>query len=130
MTVKSLLIILLFGVAYVASTLFYFGSANPCEILVVRQKDHRIGVAEKLHQADLQSWKEMARTVLPAKDYSRFVHNIEEFSNSPARQENLQRTVMIELRQKFREMTLAQCAWQAVTWHQPSVRVSDTSSQN
>jgi hypothetical protein len=130
MTVRSYLIIFLLGVAYVASTWFYFGSAHPCEILVVRQKDHHTDVAEKLHREDLQSWKDMARNALPAKDYDRFVRNIEDYSNSPIREENLQRSVLIGLRQKFREITPAQCAWQAVTWQPPRIPASDTSSQN
>src|SRR5688500_807230 len=128
MTAKNFLIIPLLGVVYLASTWFYFGSPHPCEIWVARQKDHHIGIAEKLHQEDLQSWKDMARKALPAKDYDRFVSNIEDYSSSAVREENLQRSVIIGLRQKFREITPAQCAWGAMTWQPPRIIASDTSS--
>ena len=128
MTVKTIMIILSLGAAYFSSTWFYFGSSHPCEILVARQKDHHIHVAEKLHQEDLQSWKDMARKALPAKDYDRFVSNIEDYSSSAVREENLQRSVIIGLRQKFREITPAQCAWGAMTWQPPRIIASDTSS--
>lgn len=130
MTAKNFLIIPLLGVVYLASTWFYFGSPHPCEIWVARQKDHHIGVAEKLHQEELQSWKDMARKALPAKDHDRFIRNIEDYSNSPIVKENLQRDVIIELRQNVEERTPAQCAWQAVTWQPPRIMTSDISSQN
>jgi hypothetical protein len=129
MTIKTLVIILSLSAAYFGSTWFYFGSSHPCEILVMRQKDYNIEVAERLHREDLQSWKDLARKALPAQDYDRFLRNIEEFSSSPVREENLQRSVMTGLRQKAREITPAQCAWQAVTWQPPRVMAADTSSQ-
>jgi hypothetical protein len=129
MTIKTLAIILFLSAAYFGSTWFYFGSSHPCEILVMRQKDYNIEVAERLHREDLQSWKDLARKALPAQDYDRFLRNIEEFSSSPVREENLQRSVMTGLRQKAREITPAQCAWQAVTWQPPRVMAADTSSQ-
>jgi len=129
MTIRTLAIILFLSAAYFGSTWFYFGSSHPCEILVMRQKDYNIEVAERLHREDLQSWKDLARKALPAQDYDRFLRNIEEFSSSPVREENLQRSVMTGLRQKAREITPAQCAWQAVTWQPPRVMAADTSSQ-
>ena len=119
MTGKTVLMTLSVSVVYFASTWFYFGSSHPCEILVARQKDYQIDVAETRHQEDLKSWQEMARQVLPTKDYERFVRNIEEYSSALARRENLQRSVVKELRQSVREITPAQCAWRAMTWQAP-----------
>jgi len=119
MTLKSFLIIVLAGVAYVATTWFYFGSTHPCEILVARQKDYQIDVAERHHREEIDSWQEMARKVLPANDYARFVRNIKEYSSALGRQENMKRSVVKELRESVREITPAQCAWQAMTWQPP-----------
>ncbi len=119
MTFKTVIIIFLLSGAYFGSTWFYFGSSHPCEILVARQRDYHIDVAEKLHREDLQSWKDLARKALAARDYDRFVRNIEEYSNSPVRGEDLQRSVIAGLRQKLRQITPAQCAWEAVTWQPP-----------
>ena len=120
MTVKTLAIIFSIALAYFGATWFFYGSAHPCEILVVRQKDHHIKLAEKDHREDLESWKKLARKALPAKDYDRFVRNVEEYSNVSVREENLQRSVLVELRQKVKEMTPAQCARLAITWKSPS----------
>jgi hypothetical protein len=80
MSIRTLIIVLSVITGYLTSTWFVFGSPHPCEILLARQKDHHIRVAERAHQEDLQSWQEMARKVLPAKDYERFVRNIQEYS--------------------------------------------------
>jgi hypothetical protein len=118
-TVRTFVVIVSLIAAYFASTWFYFGSSHPCEILVARQKDHHIDLAEKHHQEDLESWREMARKALPPKDYERFVRNIQEYSSATGREENLQRSIVKDLRQKLSEMTPAQCAWQAMAWQAP-----------
>jgi hypothetical protein len=38
---------------YFGSTWFFFGSSHPCEILIVRQRQHYIGLAEK---RDRKTW--------------------------------------------------------------------------
>ena len=119
MTVRTFVFIVSLSAAYFGSTWFYFGSSHPCEILIARQKDHHINVAEKHHQEELQSWQEMARKALPAKDYERFVRNIQEYSSAFGREELSQRSVVKELRQKVSEITPAQCALQAMTWQPP-----------
>jgi hypothetical protein len=73
--------------------------------------------------------QEIARKVLPAQDYERFVRNIEEYSSALGRQENLQRSVVKELRQSVGEITPAQCAWRAMTW-QPPRRAPDADDVN
>lgn len=117
MTFKTCLVIVSVISFYVGSTWFFFGSSHPCEILIVRQKQHYIGLAEKRDQEDLASWREIARKALPEKDYVRFVSNIEEYSNTSGRQEMVKQSALQGLRQKIREMTPAQCAWQAMAWN-------------
>lgn len=46
MTVKSFVTIVFLIGFYFGSTWFFFGSSHPCEILIVRQKDHHIELAE------------------------------------------------------------------------------------
>ena len=119
MTVKTLTILVIVILGYASSTWLLFGAVHPCEILIVRQKDHHNRLAEKHHQADLELLKEVAHKTFPAKDYERFVKNLEEYSNVSLREENQKQLVLVELRQKIREMTPAQCAWQAVIWPPP-----------
>ena len=121
MTVRTLVIIVSLSAAYFGSTWLYFGVSHPCEILIARQKDHQFDVAEKHHQEDIRSWKEMARKALPAKDYERFARNIQEYSSTPGRKELLRRSVVKELRQKASEITPARCALQAMAWQPPSL---------
>ena len=116
MKVKTFVIILSLSAAYFGSTWFFFGSSHPCEILVARQKDQHIYLAEKHHQEDMQSWQELGRKILVPKDYERFAHNIEEYTSTVMREENLRQSAVVELRQKLSEMTPAQCAWEAITW--------------
>ena len=116
MTIKTLIILTAVVLGYVSSTWLRFGTAHPCEILVVRQKDHAIEAAEKHHLADLESIKELGRNALPKENYVRLVQSLDEYSNASLRGENQSQLVMAGLRQKTREMTTAQCAWQAITW--------------
>ena len=120
MTFKSLIIIFSAITGYLTFTWFGFGSPHPCEILLIRQKDHHMRLAERRHQEDLQSLRETAGKALPATDYERFVRDMEEYSTSSARGESLHTSVVKELRQKFDDMAPAQCAWLAVTWRPPA----------
>ena len=122
MTIRAFVIIFALITTYFGSTWFYFGSAHPCEILLARQKDYRIDIAEKHDQEDIQSWKELARSALPAKDYERFVSNIQEYANASWHEENVQRSAIRELRQTLKDMTPAQCALQAITWEPPAAK--------
>lgn len=122
MTIRAFVIILALFTTYFASTWFYFGSAHPCEILIARQKDYRIDIAEKHDQEDIQSWKALARSALPATDYERFVSNIQEYANASWHEENVQRSAIRELRQTLKDMTPAQCALQAITWEPPAAK--------
>jgi len=120
MNFKTSLVIVTLIAFYFGSTWFFFGSSHPCEILIVRQKQHYIEMVEKRDREDLESWQEIARKVLPEKDYVRFVSNIEEYSGTTGRQEIIRQRAAEGLRQKTREMTPAQCAWQALTWNAPA----------
>jgi hypothetical protein len=103
-----------------ASRWFFFGSSHPCEILIVRQKDYHVQVAERHHRDDVESLQEFARNVLVKEDYQHFARNMEDYSNLSGRRDNMQHAVFTELREKVSRMTPAQCAWQAITWHSPS----------
>ena len=120
MTFKALILAMVVILGYVSSTWFVFGAVHPCEILVVRQKDHHLELAERHYRTDVESLKGLARKSFPRKDYERFAQNLEEYSNVSLREANQNRSVLIELRQKVREMTPAQCAWQALTWRPPA----------
>ena len=116
MTVKTLIVLLVLVLGYIATTLTLFGAVDPCDILVVRQEDHEIAAAEKQHMEDIESLKKMASKTLPKENYARFVQNLDEYSNASLRAANQKQSVITALRQKTRDMTTAQCAWQAITW--------------
>jgi hypothetical protein len=115
-TIKTLVVLAAIVFGYTSSTWFLFGALHPCEILIVRQKDHEMKIAERRHQEELESLKEVARTAFPKERYAKFVENLEEYSGASLREANQERSVVINLRQKTREMTPAQCTWEAVTW--------------
>jgi hypothetical protein len=119
MNLKSMVAAVFVIGLYFGSTWFFFGSSHPCEILIVRQKDHHIAVAERHHREDVESWQDFARKAFPARDYDRFANNVEEYSNASGRVENIRRSVVLGLRAKVGELTPAQCAWQAITWDSP-----------
>ena len=116
MTYKALILAIVVILGYVSSTWFVFGAVHPCEILVVRQKDHHLELAERHYRTDLESLKEVARKSFHPKEYDQFARNLEEYSNVSLREENQNRSVLTALRQAVREMTPAQCAWQALIW--------------
>jgi hypothetical protein len=45
----------------------FFGAVHPCEILVMRQKDHAIQVARKHQLEELQAMKELVAKTLPTR---------------------------------------------------------------
>jgi len=116
MTLKTILTSVFLLCVYFGSTWFVYGTSHPCGILVVRQKDHYIALAERHHREDVESWQQYARKAFAERDYDRFASNVEEYSNASGRQENVQLSVMMMLRDQVREMTPAQCAWRALTW--------------
>ena len=116
MTIKTLAVLAAIVFGYTSSTWFFFGAVHPCEILMVRQKDHEMSIAERHYQEELESLKEFARTSFHKERYAKFVENLDEYSGVSLRQANQQRSVLTSLRQKTQEMTPAQCAWKAVTW--------------
>jgi hypothetical protein len=119
MSIKKLILVSFIIGVYVSSTWSMFGSARPCEILVARQTDYQVSVAERKHQEELRSLQELARTALPAKNYEGFVRNVDEYANTFARRDNLRRTVIEELRRSVSTLTTFQCGWQALTWDPP-----------
>jgi hypothetical protein len=116
MMIKTLVILAAIVFGYTSSTWFVFGAVHPCDILIARQKDHEMNIAERHHREELESLKQVARTAFPKERYEKFVENLEEYSGVSLREANQERSVVINLRQKTREMTPAQCAWKAVTW--------------
>lgn len=117
MTIRSLLIIASIIFGYFSSTWMLFGAVRPCEILVMRQKDHAIQVAQKHHLEELDAMKEVAGKRFPKENYAQFVQNLDEYSNASWRIENQKQSVLSGLRQEIRKLTTAQCAWQAATSH-------------
>ena len=120
MNLKTLLTTVFVVGVYFGSTWFFYGSSHPCEILIVRQRDHYMALAEKHHREDVESWQQYAKKTFADQEYGRFTSNVEEYSNASGRQENVDSSVMAKLREKVRKMTPAQCAWQAITWDSQS----------
>lgn len=116
MSIKNLILVSLSIAVYVSSTWSMFGSARPCEILVARQTDYHVSLAERKDQEELRSLQELARNALPAKNYEGFVRNVDEYANTFARRDNLRRSVVEELRRNVSTLTTLQCGWQALTW--------------
>jgi hypothetical protein len=119
MSIKNLILASLVIALYVSSTWSRFGSARPCEILVARQTDYHVSVAERKHQEELRSLQELARSALPANTYEGFARNLDEYENGFTRRDNLRRTVVEELRRNISALTTLQCGWQALTWDPP-----------
>ena len=119
MTIKSLVFIAALVLSYVSMAWLWFGAIHPCEILIVRQKQHHIELAKKHTMEDLEDLKTIARKTLPPKDYDRFVSHLGEYSDVTAHEYDVTHAAVLDLRRKISRMTPAQCAWQAATWRAP-----------
>jgi len=116
-TIRALLILASVIFGYFSSTWMLFGAVHPCEILLTRQKDHAIQVAQKHHIEELEAMKELAGKTFPKENYGQVVQILDEYSNASWRLEEQKQSVLSSLRQEIRKLTTAQCAWQAATSH-------------